>query len=303
MPDTVWKHKYYRVIDNDCRTPGESPLSQKLFDITGFYPNDYINSVIAEDGDLVNLISDESEFKGHFCSSLICLPYRKGPYYKEFEDRLENLTAKYNIPNIHMTDIFGKKKILGNSREEFLNEYIEIVSAIPMSCLAMSINKNKLLTDLGKSGLSNEEIYNTLFWNNVCRLSDALRNNSVIHILVEQEYDINPNNMRGVISKLFHKLRFGVDHVMQNNNKKYLSICKHPHYFTKSALLYSSLSDIAAYTCNKIQQKIDTGIPLKKITQEYRLPLKLMRSIFNNVSGVSSNALRDLIESSHDNIL
>ncbi|MCK5594802.1 hypothetical protein KAI19_01320 [bacterium] len=300
MQNQEWNYKYYRAISHD-ELPNHSTISQKLHKITGFYANDYTKPVINDTGDLITIISDESNFKNHFNSSLVCLPYSKPSSIQIYEKKLERLVKKYGIKNIHMTDIFGKNKVLGRNKshiEQFFDEYIEIVQGMNMICLGISINKDELLGQIGESRLSDEEIYFTLFWNNIEHFSKSLKKHSILHIYVEQEYNINRDNSRNVVPKLFQKLRGGINQFLQNT-EQILSICKHPHYFSKSALLYSSLSDIVAYTCNKIQYKINAGVPHKKLLKEYRLILRVMKSSFNNVSGVPSKELRHLIESAH----
>ena len=59
--------------------------------------------------------------------------------------------------------------------------------------------------------------------------------------------------------------------------------------------MYSSLSDLIAYATNKIQHKIDVGVPEKKILNEYAELIKLVRKVFYNYSGLSSKELFNMV--------
>ncbi|MDO8141772.1 MAG: hypothetical protein Q6358_09770 [Candidatus Brocadiales bacterium] len=291
-------YKYYRILNNDDKYEDQSPLSFKLRNITGFNVNDYIKPVIQKGGEIVTIIADESEFKGHFSSGLIILPYQKKEFQNKLETELEKLVKKYGIENIHFTSIFGKERILKNNTTSFLKEYSAVVNKVPMACLSISKSKDILLTEMEAGTMSNEEIFFSLFWNNLERMMSIFPNHSIFHIYMEQEYSLEPKTYHNVAMKLFNKLYSGIYHLYSRMPDKYMSVCKHPHYFTKKALYYSSLSDFLAYSSNKIQNKIDSGISDSKIMKEYKITLQLFKSIFTNYSGLSSNKLIELINKS-----
>lgn len=289
-------YKYYRYLNGDNKYEEQSPLSLKLKNITGFYANEYIKPVKQESGEILSIIADESEFKGHFSSGLIVMQYQKNEFQVKLEKELEILVNKYGIDKIHFTSIFGKENILKNKANSFLKEYSEIVNKRQMICLSISKNKDILLAEMNSSKMNNEEIYFVLFWNNLQRAISLIPDHSVLHINMEQEYSLGPKTNHNVGLKLFQKLYSGIEQLYSNNPNKYISICKHPHFFTKKALFYSSLSDFLAYGTNKIQNKIDLGISDSKILKEYRVILQLFKSIFSNYSGVSSDKLFELIQ-------
>jgi len=291
-------YKYYRITNDDNKYEDQSPLSIKLKNITGFNVNDYIKPVIQEGGDIVTLIADESIFKGHFSSGLIILPYLKKESQNKVETELEELVKKYEIGNIHFTSIFGREKILNNNTNSFLKEYSAIVSKVPTTCLSISKSKDVLLKEMEVFSMGNEDIFFSLFWNNFERVIPVFPNHSIFHIYIEQEYSLERTTYHAVAKKLFHKLYSGIDTLYSMMPDKYVSICKHPHFFTKNALYYSSLSDFLAYSSNKIQNKLDSGINDSKIMKEYRVMLQLFKSIFTNYSGLSSDKLIDLINKS-----
>jgi hypothetical protein len=146
--------------------------------------------------------------------------------------------------------------------------------------------------------MNNEDLFFSLFWNNLERTMPVFQNNSILHIYIEQEYSLDSKTYLSVGRKLFKKLYSGVDTLHSIIPDKYISICKHPHYFTKKALYYSSLSDFVAYSSSKIQNKIDAGISDSKIMKEYKIILQLFKRIFANYSGLSSKKLIELIDKS-----
>lgn len=289
------KHKYYRVVNQDDKIKDTSPLSMKLHSITGWHSNDYIKPVINAEGDLLTIISDESKFRDHYSVSLIIMPFLANQFLQDTENKLVDLVTLYSVDTIHFTELFGSKRILKDKRNEFLDKYIEIVKIIPMSCLSISKSKPQLLKEMGISSASDEELFFSLFWNNFERVISAFGDNNVCHIHFEQEYDLNPKKYRDIGMRLFQKLYSGINHLYDRYPQKYVSICKHPHFFSKKALLYSSLSDLIAYAGNKLQHKIDSGVPEIKIMAEYADLLKLIRNVFMNYSGLASKELVTMI--------
>ena len=129
------------------------------------------------------------------------------------------------------------------------------------------------------------------FWNCINSIANALGENSIYHLCNEQAHSLSPNSLESVGKNLFDHLHSGIS---QMNPKKYFSICKHPHFFSKEAILYSSLSDISAYTTNKIQQKIEAEIPNSKIMSTNTIPLEVFTSVFNNYAGAPSSEAKQL---------
>jgi len=283
--------KYYRGYINSEEKKDNSPLSLKLYSITGYYSNDYIKPVIKEGGDRVDIISDESCLNGHLSVSLIILPTEKQKR-ERIELLLEQLISKYNLKNIHFTDIFGRKKILGAKTESFLSEYCSIVRKVHMSCVVLYRNKDQLLKEIKEKETSIEELYFILFWNSFEMVLPALRSNSIIHIYHEQENNFS----KGFIRKSIDKLLSGIDQCMPSTNI-YYSICKHPNFFSKKALMFSSLSDLVAYSTNRIGYKIFKGVPEQKIIKdpECLLMMKTIKNCFINYTGLPIRSLIDKV--------
>jgi hypothetical protein len=282
--------KYYRLLVEPSTLKVKTPLSLALNLKTGFYTNDYIR-LVTEEGEIVDVISDESCLKNYSCISLVFLSIVKTKQTK-IEKLLEDLVKKYKIESIHFVEIFGKKRILGQNKIAFLDEYATIVSQVPMLAVAFSRDKETLTNELRQEELTQEEIYFNLFWNGFALGLPAFQDHTIFHI--HYEADFLPEAISDKLAnKLINKHETGIIQFIEKQNK-YISICKHPHFFIKTALFYSSVSDLIAYATNKISFKICQGIPEKKILDEYVLMLRLIKRIFTNYTGLVE--IRDLIE-------
>lgn len=291
------KFKYYRIKNDDEKSDDSTTLSKQLYKVTGHYSNDYINPVINPSGDLCTILSDESEFKGNYGVCLVMIPFLDMNFLNRVEKELEDLVLQFGIEKIHFTDIYGSKQ-LKNRRDEFITKYTEIVNQIPKSALFIGKNKEELLIELNETEMSNEEVYFTLFWNNFERvITIPNTQNNIYHISFEQEYSLE-GKIEKIADNTFRKLYSGIDQLYEKYPDKYISICKHPHFHSKTALLYSSLADLAAYIPNKIQQKIDLGVPNHKIIKNFKSELNLIKTTFQNYSGLGSKELIQIINES-----
>jgi len=293
----MYNFKYYRFTNDDEKPDGSTDLSKQLFKVTGHHTNDYINPVIHPGGDLLTILSDESEFKGNYGVCLVMIPFLDTNFLNKIEKQLEDLALRFGIEKIHFTDIYGSRQ-LKNKRDEFIAGYIEIVNQIPKAALFIGKSREELLAELNENEMSNEEIYFTLFWNNFERIINMPNNqNNIYHISFEQEYSLD-GKMENIADITFRKLYLGIEQMYKRFPDKYISICKHPHFHSKTALLHSSLADLAAYVPNKIQQKINFGIPKQKIIKNFKSELNLIKSVFQNYSGVGSKELIEIINES-----
>ncbi|WP_226002714.1 hypothetical protein [Paenibacillus sp. BJ-4] len=289
--------KYYRFTNDDEKPDDSTDLSKQLYKVTGHHSNDYIKPVVNPDGDLCTILSDESEFKGNYGVCLVMIPFLDINFLNGLEKKLEDLVLQFGIEKIHFTDIYGSKQ-LKNRRDEFIIGYTEIVNQIPKAALFIGKSREELLIELNEGEMSNEEIYFTLFWNNFERvITIPNTQNNIYHISFEQEYSLD-GKIKNVADITFRKLYSGIEQLYEKFPDKYISICKHPHFHSKAALLYSSLADLAAYIPNKIQQKIDSGVPKPKIIKIYKSELNLIKTVFQNYSGIGSKELIEIINES-----
>jgi hypothetical protein len=284
--------KYIRLFGDPQRKRDDSPLSRKLHSITGYYADDYLPKVTVEGGDLLTIIADESEFKGHVGVGIVLLPQLESALFTRIESELESLISDAGITRLHFADFSKRNRRVRVPAGEVFGRYAEIVRRVPLACLAISKARVELVKSFTEGEYSNEELFHSLFWNNVRRATPGLAPNSIVHIYREIENNITIESAR----RDFDKLLAGMEHLSDYTSSP-PSICRHPLLFTKRALFYSSLADLAAYSNNVIQQKIDSGIPLKRIAKNYRDLLQLMRSVFANYSGLASNELIELVGS------
>jgi hypothetical protein len=280
-------HKLYRVHAATSTEGAATALSKLLKEITGYSADDYIPPVSEGSGELVTLISDESLYKDHICVSLVVLPFLSAERFEHYERELKELVERCGMSHIRFSDIFGRKRLAGDHRDRFLVEYAKIVATLPMSCLSLSRPRETLVRSFPKNSYTNEELFHSLFWNNVARVVPALRPFSVVHILKEVEN----NFTEALCVREFDKLMRGVTQLEELSQRR-ISVCRHPTFFTKQALLYSSLADLVAYATNVVQQKLDAGLSSKKVAKRHNDILTLIRRAFLNYSGV---ACRDLI--------
>jgi len=211
-----------------------------------------------------------------------------------YEKRLEKLVADYGISSIHFSDLFGRKQLLEPMRrKQFLVDYAKIVSEIPLFCTSFSTPRRKVLSKVGDIFQSLDDLYTTLRWSNLERIVPILRPYSVIHVFTEQENNFTNAYGDRLILRL-HQWVQGSEALKRSGH----SVCINPFVFTKEALLYSSLADLVAYVSNKVQSKIDHGVPEKKIMSQYQDMLSLIKAVFRGYNNLSSQKLVDLIDRS-----
>jgi len=272
-------NKYFRLLRNKSASQDLSEMSVQLKSMTGYYADDYIPPV-TEIRNIFNIISDESAFKGHSGVSCMLLPYTKNHKIDVYEDALESLCHEFGITKIHFADIFGQG-ILGTRRKNFLNKFIEIVKDKEKWAISFSANRKNFLSGLSLPDASDRDLYFLLFWNTVERIVEMLPSKCVFHIYFEQDNYLSSNLMKEYIAKLNDGIL-----QCQSLKDKQSSICKHPLFFSKKAFLYSSLSDLAAYSNTFLQQKLDHGIPVHKIKKKHGELIETTRLVFRDFASL-----------------
>jgi hypothetical protein len=282
---TVPPHKLLRVFATGASGSAETELGAKLASITGYRPSDYVPAVSSDKGNILSTIADESVFKDQYCVGLVLLPFLRSEQFLRVEGQLEQLVAPYGLSSIHFSEIFGRKRVLGANRDGFLLEYTRILSAIPMSALSISVPRERLdafrLT-------SDEERFYLLYWNNVRRAIPALAQHSVLHLLREVENNFTEDLCR----REFEKILGGIEQLPELREKQ-ISVCRHPTFFTKRCLFYSSVADLVAYASNSLQHKLDAGVSRRKIFRDHQDMIQLLRRVLQNWSGLSCRELLD----------
>ena len=283
LNDALAEHqdkKYYRLIFATSTNHDLSDLSLQLHGITGFYANEYFQPV-KRIGRIFNVISDESVFKGHYGVSAVVIPYNtREQIEKNYDLALEELCEEYSLENIHFSEIFGQK-VLGNRRSEFIKKYVDIVNELEMWSVSFSVNRSKFVAQLPISDKSDRAIKFLLFWNTFESLVEKMPKGSIFHIYFERDNYLSEDLLVESIRKLHSGLR-----QCQAIKPQEGSICIHPLVFTKKALFYSSISDLAAYSNTLIQQKLDHGIPASKVIANHRELIETTKSVFKYVMSV-----------------
>lgn len=274
-----------------------SPLSAELHSITGLHADDYHPTVLLP-GQIMDILSDESSSSNgdYFTVALVLMPFYSRDILHEISNKLKVVCVKYGMKNIHFDDIFGRNNILREQIDDFIDEYVDATSPIIKNCISCSVSKRSLIENNGFSkNCSYETIYNSLFWLNFKRLSAVIPKGSIIHIFMEQDRSLERFENSTAIRE-FDKLYSGLYGCPEIKNYGH-HVCKHPHITTKvDDVLHSSLADLAAYSSNKIQGKIDAGVPINKIGRRYSRILKLLKRTFYNYSGFGSAELERLIK-------
>ena len=278
MIDQTQLGKYVRIAI-DINNNDLSPISQKIHQITNCWANDYINPVSDTISEIHHVYVDESRIGNSLCIGFFSCNKDVTPSIDDRELRLEALTDKYKLHNIHFNQIFGRNNILKNKTKAFFQEYVEIVSGLPLSAGTCTIDPEANTVE-SWSQLNLEYRYFKLFWN---LFQDTLlkgcSNHSVFHIFFEQENNFTEET----IQKFIVKYNSGLTAVLANTDK-YISICKHPTYFTKKALFPSSVADLLVYGTNKFQDKRIRAVPLQKIVSDNNLHMiwSAIKAIFPN---------------------
>lgn len=271
---TMQNEKYWRILLEDTRPHDQSNVSVSLQAKTGYYADEYIVPATTG-GPIFTILSDESMFRDHAAISIVLMPYENPGEDSVVtrEGALEDLCRVFKIDNIHFADIFGQD-LLGKQRREFLDKYLNVVNGKTMGALSFSASKTSLQKRVPE--IQNDlDYYFVLFWNAIEQMVSFHDARSIYHIWFEQENNLSAHLVESHVSRLYNGLRHCK--VLQD---KQISICKHPFFFSKKALLYSSLADLVAYANNRLQAKLDQGIPTDKIKNSNRELIETVRAVF-----------------------
>ncbi|MEP7338444.1 MAG: hypothetical protein ABI977_11970 [Acidobacteriota bacterium] len=150
-----------------------------------------------------------------------------------------------------------------------------------MWAVSFSVNKSDFLNKLPFENVGDSELYFILFWNVMEFIAEALPVESVFHLYFEQE-----NNLSITLSTDYiGKLHDGINQCKSLLEKR-CSISRHPLFFSKKALLFSSISDLAAYSNNVLQQKLDAGIPVAKILKNHNALIEITKRVFKSYTSL-----------------
>lgn len=271
--------KFYKMLINFGETHDLSPLSQKLHSITGCYANEYIPPV-TELGPVFHILVDESEFKTHACVGAVMMTPDQ---YKDnaTEAKLDALCSQYGFQSIHFTEIFSDA-VSSATRTKFLSEYADIVRPLTLFATSFSCNKLSFLQALPFEVTDSRELYFNLFGSIFEAIAEQLPEKCIYHVAFEKENNLSIGLCREYVSKLYS----GLIHWRSLEDRK-ASVCRHPVFFSKKALLCSSSADLVAFASNRFQQKLDTGIAPKKLISRNRELVEVTREVFPHFMSLS----------------
>jgi hypothetical protein len=205
------------------------------------------------------------------------LPILNENHHKEREEcegALELLCKEYGINQIHFTNIIGRNS-LGKRRRDFLQKYTEIVCTKKAWSISFSMDRSAFVDLFSLPQISDKELYFNLFWNAMEKVADMLPMHSIFHIQFELDNNLSVTLGKEYVGRLYNGLN-----QCQPLKDKQDSVCKYPSFFSKKALFYSSLADLAAYSNTVLQQKLDSGIPITKIKKNHGELIETLRQVF-----------------------
>jgi hypothetical protein len=271
----------------------ESELSNKLYEITGYYCDDF-SYPVKEIGNIYQVWSDDSKFHDHYGVSLVIFNNKDSEKTVQANGELYDLVNEMNLKQIHFTDLYGNKSELTESKKEyFTDKYIAILKPLNLIALSFVEEKDNAIIKYKLTEFNKNDILNNLFWNCFLRFYLILDNNDIVLIFKERS-----NNFSDSYVILMHNdLWIGIDAIHKAMPNKYISICKYPQEFMKRSYLKNSVSDFIAYSSCIIQNKIDQGKSINDLEKDFRFLLKIYRNAFG-VMEVPSSKFFDLYTNS-----
>lgn len=264
-------------------------FDQNVYKELGYYPDDYINPVTIIN-DVVYVLIDESNIEDNYAVSGIVVLNSEIEQNQKVKIELRELVDKYNVDYIHFTDIMGRKKILGNKKKFFINEYINIVKGLELKSFSVCMSEAELKKWLRLNSITKEQCYNALTWkmmfNVLIYATHKYGNDLIIEMwresenITKEKRILHQVNIKGIIDKF----------PFAN-----ISIYRHYIMFYKEEILYSSLSDFIAYLTIGLYPKLKAGHSTKKLVNNYYDLLVIFNEIFEDTIGMKSEGLEQLL--------
>lgn len=276
-------------ITNDINNLSE--FEKEVFEKTGFYSRDFINP-IKNISDVIYVIIDESNLKEYYSVSGIVVLKSEIDKNNNLQPSLCKLVKKYGIDYIHFTEIFGRNNLLKENRKNFLNEYADIITNLDMKPFTICMTKKQIEQWIKSDSITDEQCYIALTWklmfNIIIYCTYKFGNNIIIELWRENE-NVTVNK------RLLHKKNC-IDII---NQFPFANISIYGDYllFMKSKILFSSLSDLVAYTTTKFFSKLDKNISSKKIlnNKNYEL-LALFKKVFKDSTYMNNKKFDEILK-------
>lgn len=260
-----------------------------VFEKLGYYPNDYINS-INKISDVVYVLIDESNIGDFYAIGAVVILKSEIIRNKKVKSDLIELVDRYNIDYIHFTEIFGRKKILGEKKKAFVKEYVDIIKGLNMNPFSVCMSKSDIESWLKLDHITKEQCYVALTWkmmfNVLVYLIYKYGKDLIIEMWRENENItaekriLHQENIRGLIGEF----------PFAN-----ISIYRHYILFQKKEILFSSLADFIAYLTIGLYPKFRTEFSANDLANDYYDLLVVYNQIFDDTIGMRSETLDQLL--------
>jgi len=265
-----------------------SEFETDVYDALGYYPDDYINPIRAS-GDVLYVLIDESNIGDYYAVSGIAILKSEIDNNIKIKGDLIKLVEKYDIDYIHFTDIYGRKKTLGNRRKLFIKEYINLVRTLKMKAFSVCMNQKEIEDYLSTDELTKEQCYMAITWRMMFDIlvygTSLLGSNLIVEMWRENDNVTNEKrilhqkNIKGLV-ELF----------------PFASVYRHYILFMKEELLFSSLSDFVAYITICTYPKLVKGYDRKKLVNDCYELLTIYNGIFFGEKGLRDAWIDGLVE-------
>jgi len=240
--------------------------------------SDYFGGQIGEYRIPLVFIMDESKMGNRVCVACVVVDWFSCLEKFDFlEKQLIEICHTYNLKNIHFTDIVRSRN--AHEKRLIFNEIGRVFRDIYL--IAISVSSN--ISEFEENGLIGEkEIYFNLQWNAIELLLNNVLNHisQGAHLLLHlyHEVDNNPTEKLGI-----EWIKHYIYGQHQINLPERTHILKDHIRFTKKALVFSALADLAAYTNNRVEFCLkDKRVPAKKLAKNEESLIHLYNSVFND---------------------
>lgn len=257
---------------------------------TGNYPEDYIKPV-KNLVPIFYILIDESRLNNHYAVSGIVVRKEELDNKEFIELKLTVLAENYYVDCFHFTEIFGRRNVLKDKTNDFIQEYSELVNQIEMYPFSVCKRKEEVEEYQRFKGMTDEQIFISLQWQLMFKILKFMIGkfgiNLIVHLWREQE------NIT-VEKRLLHQENIvGLLKLFPFNT---ISIYRHYEMFMKTEILYSSLSDLVAYFTTRLQSGNNANKPEKKLIRDNFQIIKLISRVFKEYEFIDVNNLNDYIK-------
>jgi hypothetical protein len=273
-------------ISPDKANPNE--FEKTIKEYTGHYPDDYINPISGL-APIFYILIDESRLHNYYAVSGIVIKKDEVESKMSIYSNLNKLAEDYYVDGFHFTDIFGRKRVLKDKTDNFIDRYSQIVNKLEMYPFSICKTKEEVEKLQNNSGMSDEQVFIFLQQQLMYKiLKFMLWNygiNLIIHIRREQE------NIT-IEKRLLHQQNIRI--LLSIFPHANISIYRHYEIFMKKEILFSSLSDLVAYFTTKIQSR-NSYVPQSKIIQNNYKIIRLISKVFKEYRFIDVDNLNDII--------